>query len=105
VGSEFTRKPGNVAISSEGFEVSVNGGMDVAVKYSDASASVRIPAERTRYGGIGLFMEWAEFPVAMGIEERREIFLRVVRALRFMDIAIDSTEIDPEQKTWPLPPK
>ena len=100
---EYQRSPGNVATSALGFTVAVSGGMEVTVEYQEPGKLVSIPAERTRNGGIGLFMEWANFPDATGADERRLIFERVVRALWFLDIAISSTEIDPDQKTWPLP--
>jgi hypothetical protein len=100
---EFKREPGNVAISALGFEVSVSGGMEVAVEYKESGKVTPIPAERTMSGGIGLFMEWAKFPEGTGLDEKRAIFERVVRALWFLDIPISSTEIDPDQKTWPLP--
>ena len=95
--------PGNIAISTLGFEVSVSGGMEVTVEYKELGKETSIPAERTTNGGIGLFMEWARFPEGAGVDEKRAIFERVVRALWYMDISISSTEIDPDQKTWPLP--
>lgn len=100
---EFRRLPGNIAISTLGFEVSVSGGTEVTVEYKEPGKETSIPAERTRSGGIGLFMDWARFPEGASVNEKRDIFERVVRALWFLDIPISSTEIDSAQKTWPLP--
>jgi hypothetical protein len=77
--------------------------MEVTVEYKEPGKATSIPAERTRNGGIGLFMEWARFPEGASVDEKLDIFERVVRALSFMDIPISSTEIDPAQKMWPLP--
>lgn len=97
--------PGNTAISAQGFEVSVSGGMEVTVVYREGDKQTSISAERTATGGIGLFMDWAQFPDGAGKDERRSIFERVVRALWFLEIPIGWTEIDPAQSQWPLPPR
>jgi hypothetical protein len=102
---EFKRMPGSIAISNQGFEVSVITGMDVSVEYKDAGRQASIPAERVMNGGIGLFMDWANFPEGASAEEKRSIFERVIRALWFMDIPIGEIEINPAEKKWPLPPR
>jgi hypothetical protein len=102
--AEFRREAGNKVVSEQGFEVTVGGGMEVTVEYGEAGTVTKIPAERLTMGYIGLFMDWATFPPNTTPEERRQIFERVVRALRFMQIPIGATEVDPSQGNWPLPP-
>ena len=98
---EFTRQPGNVATSNQGFTVTVNGASEVNVVYEEAGQRTQIPAERTM-SGIGLFMNWAEFPNPATPEQQRLIFERVVRAIWFMGIKIEGTEIT-NSFEWPLP--
>jgi len=102
--SEFHRLYGNLAVSTRGFEVEVTGGSEVAVYYRESGSPTTIPAERLMNGRIGLFMDWAEFPPGSSAERKREIFERVVDALRYMDIPIGATEIDESSPNWPLPP-
>jgi hypothetical protein len=101
--SEFQRQHGNLAVSSRGFEVEVTGGMEVTVHYREPGRQTKIPAERLINDRIGLFMDWAEFPAGATPEEKREIFERVVHALRFMKIPIGATELGESSRNWPLP--
>lgn len=100
---EFRREPGNIAISNQGFEVSVSGATDIKVVYKEPGKEASIPAERSSTGGIGLFMDWAQFPNGTTAEEQRRMFERVIRALWFLEIPISWTEIDESQSRWPLP--
>jgi hypothetical protein len=102
--TEFRREAGNTVVSEQGFEVAVEGGMAVTVEYREAGTVTTIPAERLTMGYIGLFMDWAAFPPNATPGEQRQIFERVVRALRFMRIPIGATEVDPSRDNWPLPP-
>ena len=100
---EFERMPGNRAVSVQGFEVSVIGGSEIRVEYQEPGKQVSISAERLTTGGIGLFMNWAEFPDGPSEEEKRTILERVVRGLWAMEISVDETEIHPAEQKWPLP--
>lgn len=102
---EFQRKPGNTAISAQGFEVCVDAGSEVTIFYREPGKQASIPAERTRTGAIGLFMDWAEFPADASPDDKRRIFERVIRALYFLEIPIGEVEIDPASNRWPLPPR
>ena len=102
--SEFQRQAGNLAVSNRGFEVEVTGGYGVTVYYREQGRETMIPAERLMYDRIGLFMDFAEFPPGATMEDKREIFERVVQALRYMDIPIGATEVDESSPNWPLPP-